>query len=208
MIQNHHRARLRHGLHTVMLILPAFVLSACSFTPPLVPAGKYAIEGEDIRLDRDWADVTKLFLHHAPKVHILSIDGLLLNRLYISDGLTTADPLMVDPAQGETSIAKAPRGKADMSLSEQMAFIADSLSTLDYKKVETFNPQPVSAGGAHGVRFEITAVTADGLKMRGLAQAVPAKGKTYYVVYIAPEMHYYAANLKNVVAVMDSVKVP
>lgn len=185
------------------------LLSGCLSGPPLVPAGKFTAGGpSSVTLDRDWADVTKLFGHHADKVKILSIDGVLLNRLYVSDGLAATDPLMVSPLQGDDSNHPAPRGKADMSLSEQMEFVARSVAALDYQKVETSNPQPVTIGANKGVRFEFTARTAEGLNIKGLAQAVPVKGLSYYVVFIAPAEHYYDANLKNATAAMDSVKLP
>ena len=185
------------------------VLSGCVSGPALVPAGKFAAgSGADVTLDRDWADVTKLFAHHAEKVKILSIDGILLNRLYVSDGLTASDPLMVDAVQGDTTEHPAPRGKSDMSLSEQMEFVSRSVAALDYQKVETSNPQPVMIGAVKGIRFEFTARTADGLNIRGLAEAVSSKGVNYYVVYLAPAEHYYNASLKNATAAMDSVKLP
>ena len=196
-------------LRFTAVIAFAGLLSACVSAPPLAPAGRLAATGDaHVTLDRDWSDVTKLFAHRAVKTHILSLDGVLLNRLYVSEGLMPADPLMVNPARGDAPTAPAPRGKADMSLSEQMEFVANSVAALDYQKVETSDPQPVSVGGAHGVRFAFTARTGDGLNMRGLAQAVPSKGKSYYIVYIAPAEHYYAASLKNATAVMDSETLP
>jgi hypothetical protein len=193
----------------VTAALAATLLSACASAPPLVPAGKLTVASAySVNLDRNWADVSKLFYRRAPKVRILSIDGVLLNRLYVSDGLTSSDPLMVSPLQGDTTNHPAPRGKAGMSLSEQMEFVAGSVSELDYQKVETRNPQPVTIGDRKGVRFEFTARTTDGLNMRGLAQAVSDKGLSYYIVYIAPEEHYYGATLSNVKAAMDSAKLP
>ena len=185
------------------------LLAGCISGPELVPAGKFTAGGpSSVTLDRDWADATKVFAHHAEKVKILSIDGVLLNRLYVSDGLAATDPLMVDPVAGDTADHPSPRGKADMSLSEQMEFVSRSVSALDYQKVETGNPQPVMVGAVKGIRFEFTARTTEGLDMRGLAQAVSSKGLSYYVVYIAPAEHFYGANLKNATAAMDSVKLP
>ncbi len=197
------------GLALSAGLLVATSLSGCVSGPALVPAGAYAPgDTAHLTLDRDWSDVTKLFARSAPKVKVLSIDSFVLNRLYVSDGLGASDPLIISPAQGDTSAHPAPRGKADMSLSEQMEFVSRAVGELDYQKVETSNPQPVKAGDAHGVRFEITARTTDGLNMRGLAQVVNSKGLSYYVIYLAPAEHYYDASLKNATAVMDSLKLP
>lgn len=189
--------------------LAATLLTACASAPPLAPAGKLTISSAySVTLDRNWSDVSKLFFRKAEKVRILSIDGIWLNRLYVSDGLTSSDPLMVNMLQGDNKNHVAPRGKAGMSLSEQMEYVAAAVSELDYQKVETRNPQPVTIGNSKGVRFEFTARTTDGLNIRGLAQAVSDKGLSYYIVYIAPEEHYYDATLPNVKATMDSVKLP
>ncbi len=185
------------------------LLAGCVSGPQLVPAGKFTAGGpSSLTLDRDWSDVTKVFSHHADKVKILSIDGILLNRLYVSDGLAAADPLTVNSLTGDTTEHPSAHGHADMSLSEQMEFVSRSVSVLDYQKVETGNPQPVMVGAVKGIRFEFTARTTEGLNMRGLAQAVSSKGLGYYVVYIAPAEYYYDANLKNAVAAMNSVKLP
>ncbi len=190
-------------------IIGASLLSACASGPALVPAGKFTAGGPaSLTLDRNWSDVSKLFYIKAPKVRILSIDGILLNRLYVSDGLGPNDPLMVGPQHADTANDPAPRGKADMSLSEQMEFVAASVTALDYQKVTTLDPHPVTVGDSKGVRFEFTARTSDGLDMHGLAQAVSKGGLSYYIVYIAPQEHYYAASLANATAAMDSVKLP
>ncbi len=187
----------------------AALLTACASGPALVPAGKLAVGSSySVTLDRNWSDVSKLFYIHAPKVKILSIDGVLLNRLYVSDGLSPADPLMINPAQADSTNNPAPRGKADMSLSEQMEFVAASVTALDYQKVTTLDPKPVTIGANKGVRFEFTAKTTDGLDMHGLAQAVSKGGLSYYIVYIAPEEHYYQASLANATAAMDSAQLP
>jgi len=191
-------------------LIAGVLLAGCASGPTLAPAGNLAVgDGYSVSLDRNWSDVTgSLGIGKAPKVRVLTIDGILLNRLDVSQGLGSADPLMVSPAAGDTSSNPALRGKADMSLSEQMEFVAQSVSALDYHKVETANPKPVRVGSVKGVRFELTAVTAEGLNIRGLAQAISSKGQSYYIVYLAPAEHYYDANLKSATAVMDSAKLP
>ncbi len=190
-------------------ILGGALLTACASGPALVPAGKLTVASPySVTLDRNWSDVSSLFYVKALKVKILSIDGINLNRLYVSDGLSAADPLMINPMKPDNANSPAPRGKADMSLSEQMEFVAASVTALDYQKVTTLNPKPVTIGDSKGVRFEFTARTTDGLNMHGLAQAVSKGGLSYYIVYIAPEEHYYQASLANATAVMDSAKLP
>ena len=188
----------------------SLLLAGCVSGPTLAPAGSLAVgDGYSVTLDRNWSDVTgSMGIGKAPKVRVLTVDGVLLERLHVSQGLTSADPLMVSQTTGDTTNSPALRGKGDMSLSEQMEFVAQSVTALDYHKVETANPKPVQVGAVKGVRFELTAVTSEGLNIKGLAQAVSSNGKSYYIVYLAPAEHYYDAYLKNVTAVMDSAKLP
>jgi len=95
-----------------------------------------------------------------------------------------------------------------MSLTEQMEFVANSVSELGFVKVEYASPKPVTVSDTKGVRFEIITKTKEGLDTKGLAQAVSKNGKNYYIVYIAPKIHYFNANKNNVIAIMDSQKLP
>lgn len=181
------------------------LLTACAGGPTLAPAGNFTQGSATVTLDRNWSAYPA---NSRLKTRMLTIDGTLLNVLYVSDGLTPSDPLFINWAKGDTVNRPAPRGKANMSLSEQMEYVATAAGELDMQKVETSNPKPVTVSEAKGVRFELTAKTSTGLNMRGLAQAVSKKGKSYYIVYLAPAEHYYEATAKNVAATMDSQKLP
>lgn len=192
---------------TVTALTAAF-LSGCGGAT-LAPKGVLPVgTGYTVSLSRDWSDISPLYYNRAKKVKILSIDGPGLNRLFVSEGLSAVDPLMVHPQKGDTKNAPAPRGKASMSYSEQIEFVSASLGALDYQKIETAAPKPVDLNGTRAVRFEITAKTPEGLNVKGLAQAASKGGLSYYVVYIAPEEHYYGVSLNDAVATMDSARLP
>ena len=196
---------------TTTALSAILLLSACTSPPVLAPAGQLALGASSVKLDRDWTDVTKatfVYSAHGPKVHVLTIDALTLNQMMVSEGLSPSDPLTINVTTGDTKSHPSLRGKADMSLSEQTEFVAESVAQTGYNKVETDSPQPVTVDGVKGVRFGLTGVTKAGLNIKGLAQAVSKGGLNYYVVYLAPGEHYYDANLSNVTAVMDSVKLP
>lgn len=184
----------------------SLLLGACVTGPTLAPKGAFASGKNAVNLDRDWSlyPAGLILTGMGPKTKLLTVDGPLLNRLYVSDGLGPEDALFVSPTKGDTSTNPAPRGKANMSLSEQIEYVATAVGALDYQKVETSVPKPVTVDGAKGVRFEIRAKTSEGLNIRGLAQAVSKGGLNYYVVYLAPETHYYVASLPAVQATMDA----
>lgn len=196
-------------LNNAFIILAISVLfSACSTAPALAPAGQLTA-GQSVTLDREWSDYGPLYGLIIPKtkVKFLTIDGATLNRLYISEGLTPKDPLFIGPA-GDRKVKPAPRATENMSLTEQMEYIAKAIGELGYSKIETQSPKPVMISGQKGIRFELSMKTVEGLNFSGLAQAVSKDDKNYYIIYLAPTQHYYKKHLENVIKTMDSATLP
>lgn len=189
------------------LTLAVVLLSGCSAVV-LAPKGHLAVGSTSVTLSRDWTDISKLYYQRAKKVKILSLDGPDLNRLFISEGLSSKDPLMVHPQRGDRKSAPAPRGKANMSFQEHIELVSTSLAVIDLQQVTTSSPKPVDLNGTRAVRFDITAKTSEGLDLKGIAQAASKGGLNYYIVYIAPTEHYYGAALNDVLATMNSAKLP
>ena len=202
-------ARLQHKAKLGIALISVFCLADCASGPKLIAAGDYAMKDRSsLRFDRDWTEMTDMAFQHADKTHYFSIDGDSLNLLILSEGLSAKDPFIIDPRRGDTSEHPAPHGHDNMSLSEQMEFVVTNIAMVNYKKIETHNPKPITIDGAKGVRFEIVCQTVDGLKTRGLAQAVTKNGLSHYALYLAPKLHYYDTSLKKVTTAMDSLKIP
>jgi hypothetical protein len=178
----------------------ALALSACE-TVTLAPAGAYAVGKESgVTLSRSWSDFTPI--SGLKKVRMLSIDGPLLNRLYLSEGLVTGD-YIVQPANRRE--ATTPVYDASMSVTEQVEFVANSVTALAYERVATSGVRPVQVNGQRGVRFDIEAATKEGLVIKGLGQAVKANDRLYVAIYLAPGEHYFAESRGAAEATMDSV---
>lgn len=178
----------------------ALVLSACT-TVTLAPAGAYAVgKTSQVTLNRDWSDFTPI--SGLKKVRMLSIDGPLLNRLYISEGLVTGDAI-VQP--GNRKEATTPTYHASMSVTEQVEFVANSVTALSYERVTTSNVRPTQINGQRGVRFDMEAATESGLLIQGRGQAVKNGDALHIAIYLAPQEHYFAASLPAAEAAMDSV---
>lgn len=180
----------------------AMTLSACGPTIVLAPAGSYSVGkgGSTTTLNRDWSDATGIA--GLKKVRLLTIDGPLLNRLYLTEGLVDGDPI-APPAQRRE--ATTPTYNSAMSVSEQVEFVADSITALGLERVATSAVRPVTVGGQRGVRFDVEAVNGDGLNYKGRGQAVKANDKLYVAIYLAAEEHYFEASLASAEAAMDAV---
>lgn len=180
----------------------AAVLSGCT-SISAAPAGAFKAPGPyQVTLGRSWADVSGIMVQQPKSVKLLSIDGPMLNRLYLVGGVKPGES-MVKPFTKEQP---TPIYKAGMSVRERIAFVGDSVSAMQLLKVETSRPRPVKFDTAEGVRFDLTAKTVDGLDVRGTAEVAEADGKLYAIIYFAPAEHYFDATLPEVEKVMASAK--
>jgi hypothetical protein len=190
--------RLRLAAASALLL----VLAGCAAVTD-APAGAFKIsDGYQVTLGREWSDISKIMNGRPQNVRLLSIDGPLLNRLYISDGLNPGE-FLVKPASAERP---TPAYHKDMSPNELVEFVADSVSALEYERVETRGLRPAKVGATQGLRFDIAAKTRDGLEIGGTAQVAEVGGRLYVILYLAPAEHYFAANLPDVEAVMSSAR--
>lgn len=177
-------------------------LAACA-TVTSAPAGAMKVgDAYEVALGREWSDISNIMNGRTKKVRLLSIDGPLLNRLYLSDGLEPGEYL-IKPAAKETP---TPVIRKDMSASEKLEFVTDSVAALDYQRVQLVRPRPAKLGQTSAVRFDLTAQTMSGLDVRGTGVIGEQGGKTYVVLYLAPAEHYFDATLPEVEAILGSVK--
>lgn len=192
----------RTTIRAVLIALAASALSAC-VTVTAAPTGAYKVGADyQVNLSHDWSDVSNIMVGRPKSVHLLSVDGPLLNRLYLSEGLIPGD-FLVKPASKEQP---TPTYRAGMTVREQVEFVADSVGALDYLRAETSNLRPAKFGDVDAVRFDITAKTKDGLDMAGAGEVAQTGGKLYVILYLAPAEHYYAAELSEVEAIFKSVR--
>lgn len=180
----------------------ALALTACA-TVSSAPAGAYTVgTNYQVTLGHEWSDISNIMVGRPKSVHLLSTDGPLLNRLYLSDGLAPGE-FMVKPVAKERP---TPIYKKGMAPTELVEFVADSVSALDYQRVETSTLRPAKFAGADGLRFDIAGQTKEGLDMAGTAQAAEIDGKLYVILYLAPKEHYFAAGLPEVEQILASAR--
>jgi hypothetical protein len=177
------------------------LLTGCA-TVENAPKGDYALGGYTVTLGQDWSDISNVMTARSPHVKLLSVDGPLLNRLYLTDGLGYGD-YMVKPVAKERP---TPTYRKGMSPNELLEFVADSVSALDYQRVETHNLRPTALAGSPALRFDITAKTRDGLDISGSAETAEIDGKLYVMLYLAPSEHFYDASLPEVEHVFASAR--
>jgi hypothetical protein len=151
-------------------------------------------------LTRQWADVSPILPQRFKKVRVLSIDGPLLNRVYVARGLEKGEGL-IRRASKERPV---PTFQPDMSPTELVEFTADSITAVGYMRVETSGLRPARFGQADGLRLDVAAQTESGLEVRGTAEMAVVKGRLYLILYLAPAEHYFAASLSDVEEMLRS----
>lgn len=186
----------------VAAVVSVLALAGCE-TVVLAPAGPLAVgQDQQVTLGRNWSDVSAVTYPRVKKVKLLTIDGPLLNRLYLTEGLAVGDKIVGSVSKERPT----PVVRSGMSATERMEFVADSVAAMDYQRVQTAKPRPAKIGEASGVRFDLTAQTKDGLDIQGTSVVVEQGGKLYVILYLAPAEHYFQAGLAEVEAIMASAR--
>ena len=168
----------------------------------LAPAGGYAAGSAGYTLGQNWSDLTAVMPNRGPGIHILTIDGPLLNRLILTDGIEDGAPIL-RPANREQ---RMPVHRAGASASEQVEFVVDTLAVMDYQSIEASGLRRAARAGGTGVLFDLTARTPEGLNVSGLAQVIEVDGRLYVAIFAAPTEHYFGVYQAEALRVMESFR--
>ena len=171
-------------------------------TGGLVEPGVYdKTPGTTVTLRRAWSDLTFALPNRPRNVRMLSVDGPLLNQLFIAS-LNEGESL-VRPFDRDTP---RPVYRADMSDTETVEFVVDCLAAMQYEAPESSALRPQNFGAHPGVRFDIATRTAEGLNISGTALVARVGGKLRVLLFLAPSEHYYGALLPDIEAAFASAQ--
>lgn len=175
----------------LLLLGGAALLAGCASSG--VVSGPVVSGGTTITLAREWSDITFLLPTPRPRnVKMLSIDGPLLNRLYIAT-LAPGESLL----RHRDRDTPRPVYRDDMSDNEVVEFVIDCVAQ-EYQGPEASALRPQTFGGAPGVRFDINTRTSDGLEFSGTALAARVGDRLRLMLFLAPREHYYGAMLSEI----------
>lgn len=175
------------------------LLAAGCAAVKLAPAGAYRVAGGfSITLTRPWSDLTAAAMQ-PPGVRVLTIDGRGLNQLFAA--VIEPNGTLVRTVDKDTP---KPTYRADMSDTEIVEFIVDSLAAMEFLNPESAGLRPQALAGAAGVRFDISTRSEPGLNYTGTALAARAGDKLHLLMFLAPSEHYYGAFASEVEAIIAS----
>lgn len=177
--------------------------TACA-TSSLV-TGTYKVGNDyEITLQAGWADISRWMVFRPRGLRLLTADGPLLNRLYVTEGLKPSE-FIVRPQSREQP---TPTYRGGMSSRELVEFVTDSVAAMGYVRVESREVRPATFGAAPAIRFDIAAATPEGLEIAGAALLAERAKRLYLMLYLAPREHYFAARLGDVEKVFASATLP
>jgi hypothetical protein len=168
-------------------------LCACVPTAKLAPTGAYNAAGYSVMLARPWNDVTPLSRPRVANVSYLTVDGTLLNRLYLAS-LQPSQALIGLPNKD----TPRPLFRADMTESEAVEFVIDSMAAVGYQAPQATAQRPQNLGTHPGVRFDISTRTPEGLNITGTALVARAGETLHVLLFMAPSEHFYPAMAQEV----------
>jgi hypothetical protein len=162
-------------------------------------SGTYLRAGSfNVTFARPWSDITFMLPNRPPNLRMLSVDGPLLNRLYLGDLLQGES--LFRPRDRDTP---RPTYRTDMSDTEMVEFVIDCVA-VEYQAPEASALRPQTLAGQPGVRFDFATRTAEGLNMSGTAVVARTGDRMNLMIFLAPSEHYYGAMLAEVEALMAS----
>jgi hypothetical protein len=177
-------------------------VSGCAGGVSAVGEGPYAVgRAYNVTLGRTWNDISNVAPQRVQNLHLLTLDGPLLDRLYLAHDIAPGAGL-IRPANREDRV---PVYRADMTSRELVEFLNETIAAWGYTNVANEALRPADFAGRQGVQFVFTAQTKEGLNLTGRAAAAAQNSRLQAVVYLAPTEHYYAANQAEVDAIFASV---
>lgn len=195
--------RCRLGRMTIVVL--ALILASCAGGVRAVQPGPYVVdEAFQVRLGKAWSVLPgRLFAD--VEGDVMTLDGPLLNRLHMVGGLADGDSLLKTRRKKDEE--RLPVYRADMTTTEIIELISDSVVAWGYTNVETTTIEPRRFGKNDGVRYDFTADTPAGLNIQGAA-LINQSGETLnLILFLAPKEHYFTAARGEIEKIMSSAVV-
>ena len=124
------------------------------------------------------------------------------NSLQFTSALADGDALYDLPGREEV-----PRFRANMSESEVMEFVVDSLAAAGAQKIEASGLAPAPFGPRPGFRFDLAYQSGSGLDKLGMAIGTLKDGELYLIIFTGAAQHYYPKYKPAVDALFASIQI-
>ncbi len=184
----------------LVALLALLLLTGCA-TAGSVSQGPYKVGNVyQIVVGQQWASLPQALTSQRTG-KFLTIDGPDLNLLQLVAALKNNQSLIKERSKDNP----VPKYRTDMSQTEIVEFVTDTLATLGYQNLSTQALRPSAFGTLAGVRFDLSAQTPDGLNIKGTALFAQRDEKLNLIVYLAPEEYYFGLHAAEIERILGSV---
>jgi hypothetical protein len=192
---------MRHLRRAGVVALLCIALAGCTAGGALVRPGPTTAGGKlMIDSEMEWTRMTM------PRYQMWTIDGELLNRLYLIPIVREREFIFL----GQRQTKRRPDGafyKRGLREDELRDLILDGLRAAGTVNVESRNLRPVNFSGRDGLRFELSMANEEGLEYQGMAAAFEHEKGLALALYMAPSEFYYPRDEAKVSKMLDTLRV-
>jgi len=135
------------------------------------------------------------------KMEIWTVDGPSLQELAFIKGLRDGEPLVEGKARD-----KRPQFKKNMTASDLMEFVVDSVSMMGGQQIAAKNLRPIPFGNVPGFRFDLSFSTQEGLEKDAVVAGAIVKDRLYLIHYSGTRAYYYPKYQAHVEQIIDSIR--
>jgi hypothetical protein len=183
------------------LMLPLLVLlGACASSLAAVEGPVVVNKAYQVTLDRPWNRYADSADSYWTRGDILTQDGRALNEIRLIGALKPGDYVVRQTRKDMPT----PKYRADMTELELAEFVTDSLAALGYEQPKSDGLRPAKVTGREGLAMGVTALTPNGLKVKGDARLARVGDNLNIMIFLAPELHFYGAYQAEANKIFDS----
>ena len=177
------------------------LLSACASggRPLVLPGPNPAGSRLSLNSEMEWTRIS------AHRFQLWTIDGELLNRLYLIPSVRERDYIFL----GSRQTKRRPDGayfKPGMRADELRDLIVDGLAASGAVNIAPSNLRPTTFGDREGLRFELSLANEEGLKYQGMVAAFEHDKELALAIFLAPSEYYYPRDAEKVSRMLDTLR--
>ena len=189
-------------LRTLALVAILVMLAGCGagggalVRPGPNPAGGKLVIDSPI----EWTRVI-----NGPRMQMWTIDGELLNRLYLIPTVREREYIFL----GARQTKRRPDGafyQRGLRADELRDLILDGLRAAGTVNVVARDLRPAMFGNREGLRFEVSFANEEGLRYQGMVAAFEHEKGLALALFLAPSEHYYPRDAANVARMLDTLR--
>lgn len=187
-------------IRLVLLAMIVLFAGCASRGGPLVSPGPNPAGSRlSINSEMEWTRIS------TQRFQLWTIDGELLNRLYIIPGVRERDYIFL----GARQTRRRPDGpfyQPGMRADEVRDLIIDGLLASGAINISATNLRPAQFGAYEGLRFEMTMANEEGLEYQAMAAAFEHDRQLALAIFLAPSEHYYPRDAAKVSRMLETLR--